>query len=78
MILTQFDPAPVAVINPSDFRNKVEGMPKVAIACYSCVTFDRMIQDLDTEIVSELSMERQNTSPGQITPGSGSSASTLL
>lgn len=55
MILTQFDPAPVAVINPSDFINKVEGMPKVAIACYSCVTFDRMIQDLDTEIVSELS-----------------------
>lgn len=34
MILTQFDPTPVAVINPSDFRNKVEGMPKVAIACY--------------------------------------------
>ena len=55
MNLTQFDPAPVAVINPSDFINKVEGMPKVAIACYSCVTFDRMIQDLDTEIVSELS-----------------------
>lgn len=55
MILTQFDSAPVAVINPSDFINKVEGMPKVAIACYSCVTFDRMIQDLDTEIVSELS-----------------------
>lgn len=54
MILTQFDPTPVAVINPSDFINKVEGMPKVAIACYSCVTFDRMIQDLDTEIVSEL------------------------
>lgn len=34
MILTQFDPALVAVINPSDFRNKVEGMHKVAIVCY--------------------------------------------
>ena len=55
MILSQFDPNPNGVVNPCNFIDKVEGMPKVAIACYSCVTFDRMIGSLDTEIISKMS-----------------------
>lgn len=54
MILSQFDPNPNGVVNPCNFIDKVEGMPKVAIACYSCVTFDRMIGSLDTEIISKM------------------------
>lgn len=39
MILTEFDPIKKAVINPSDFINPVEGMPKVAVTCYANTTF---------------------------------------
>lgn len=53
MILTEFDPAKKAVINPEDIIKPVEGMPEVAVACYSCMTFGRMIGELDAEIIAE-------------------------
>ena len=53
MILTEFDPAKKAVINPEDLITPVEGMPEVAVACYSHVTFERMIAELDAEILAE-------------------------
>ena len=46
MILTEFDPAKRAVINPDDIIAPVEGMPEVAIACYSYITFQRMLEGL--------------------------------
>lgn len=33
----------------------VEGMPEVAIACYSNTTFERMLGELDTEIIATTS-----------------------
>lgn len=52
MILTEFDPSKKAVINPEDIVQPVEGMPEIAIACYSNITFDRMLNELNTEIVA--------------------------
>lgn len=53
MILTEFDPVKKAVINPEDIITPVENMPKVAVACYSHVTFERMIDELDAKIIAQ-------------------------
>lgn len=42
MLLHEFDPAETAIFNPSMVFDPVEGMPKVAVSCFSFVTFDRM------------------------------------
>ena len=34
-----------AIINPNDFVSKIDNMPKVAIACYSHVLFDKIVID---------------------------------
>lgn len=52
MILTEFDPAKTAVINPENFVKPVRGIPEIAVACYSKETFDRMIGEMDTEIIA--------------------------
>lgn len=54
MILTQFDQENTAVLNPCNFVSKVEGMPRVAVTCYSCITFDRMLEGLDAKVVSHM------------------------
>lgn len=53
MILTEFDPVKKAVINPEDIITPVENMPKAAVACYSHVTFERMIDELDAKIIAQ-------------------------
>ena len=55
MILTEFDPAKKAVINPEDIIKPVEGMPQIAIACYSNTTFERMLEGLDAEVIATTS-----------------------
>lgn len=52
MILTEFDPAQKAVINPENFIDKVEGIPKIAVSCYSNLTFERMVQELDAKPIA--------------------------
>lgn len=52
MILTEFDSAKKAIINPEDIVKAVEGMPQVAVACYSNTTFERMIGEVDAEIIA--------------------------
>ena len=49
MLLHEFDPTPVAVINPSDIHALVEGCPKVAVSCFERGTFGRMVERLDAE-----------------------------
>lgn len=34
-----------AIINPDDFVSKIDNIPKVAIACYSHVLFDKIVKD---------------------------------
>lgn len=55
MILTEFDPVRRAVVNPEDLTKPVEGIPEVAVACYSNITFERMIDGLDAEMIASTS-----------------------
>lgn len=49
MLLHEFDPNPVAIINPSDIHTPVEGCPKVAVSCFSRKCFYRMVERLGAE-----------------------------
>lgn len=53
MILTEFDASKTAIINPWDIVTYQENMPRVAVTCFSHVTFDRLINELETTIVAE-------------------------
>ena len=51
MLLHEFDPDPVSVINPADTFGPLSGCPKVAVSCFERSTFDRMLERLGgTEI----------------------------
>ncbi len=52
MLLEEFDPERRAVINPDQVIKPVENMPEVAVTCFSRKTFERMLEDLDTEIIA--------------------------
>lgn len=43
MLLHEFDPGETAIFNPSMVFAPLEGMPKVAVSCFSFVTFERML-----------------------------------
>ncbi len=49
MILEEFDPVKKAIINPEHYAQKVDGIAKIAISCFSSITFDRLVQQLDVE-----------------------------
>lgn len=55
MILTEFDINKIAVLNPYDIVNPVEGMPKVAVACYAKETFERMLAGFEAEQIASTS-----------------------
>ena len=46
MLLHEFDPNPMAVINPSDTHDPVADCPKVAVSCFERGTFERMLDRL--------------------------------
>ena len=50
MKLCEFDPEKRAVINPSDVCDAVPDMPKVAVCCYSHVTFERLVSDTGADV----------------------------
>lgn len=52
MLLHEFDPNPIAVINPSDIYKPVEGCPRVAVSCFERGTFGRMVQRLGAEEIA--------------------------
>jgi len=55
MLLDEFDPAETAIFNPAMVFDPVPGMPKVAVSCFSYVTFDRMLALFpDAEQIAEL------------------------
>lgn len=43
MLLHEFDPGETAIFNPTMVFKPVEGMPRVAVSCFSFVTFERML-----------------------------------
>lgn len=62
MILEEFDETKKAVINPEDIIEPIEKIPEVAVTCYSKITFDRMIGELDGKMIATI-----NTANG-VTP----------
>ncbi len=52
MILREFDPTETAIINPSEVRNPVKNMPKVAIACYAYKIIDAILDMFEYDIIS--------------------------
>ena len=60
MLLQEFDPAETAIFNPSMVFTPVEGMPKVAVSCFSFVTFERMLALFpEAEIIAEMKCASQ-------------------
>lgn len=52
MLLTEFDPSKSAIINPGN--EEVTGkMPKITVACFSRLTFERMAARLNAVLVDE-------------------------
>ncbi|MCD8342266.1 MAG: nucleoside phosphorylase [Clostridiales bacterium] len=47
MLLTEFDPARRAIVNPTDLIQPVPGLPRVAVSCFARSTFARMVNALD-------------------------------
>ena len=47
MVLEDFSLERKAIINPDDFITEIPGIPKVAISCFSFVTFDRMLDSFE-------------------------------
>ena len=54
MLLHEFDPNPVAVINPADTHGPVENCPKVAVSCFERGVFGRMLERLGGEEITQL------------------------
>jgi len=60
MLLQEFDQAETAIFNPSMVFQSVEGMPKVAVSCFSFVTFERMLALFpEAEIIAEMKCASQ-------------------
>lgn len=49
MLLHEFDPSRLAVINPTDIHRPVPGCPRVAVSCFERHTFERLRDRLGAE-----------------------------
>ena len=54
ILLEEFDENRKAVINPEEVHEKVEGMPEVAIACFSFKLFDKIVAGGNCIKIAEL------------------------
>ena len=55
MLLHEFDPNPVAVINPSDVYQPIPDCPKTAVSCFERHTFRRMVDLLGAVEIGQVS-----------------------
>lgn len=46
MLLEEFDFDRQAVLNPEDINRAVDGFPRVAVSCFSYITFNRLVREL--------------------------------
>ncbi|MDE7218268.1 MAG: phosphorylase, partial [Oscillospiraceae bacterium] len=61
MLLHEFDPNPIAIINPSDTHGTVKDCPKVAVSCFERSTFERMVERLGGEEITRLKKANWDT-----------------
>ena len=60
MLLHEFDPGEMAIFTPEMVVEPLAGMPKVAVSCFSFVTFNRMLALFpDAEVIAELKCASQ-------------------
>lgn len=60
MLLHEFDPSETAIFNPEMVFEPIADMPKVALSCFSFVTFDRMLAMFpDAEQIAEMKTASQ-------------------
>lgn len=52
MLLEEFDPNKNAVINAFDMIQTVDGFPKIAVSCFSHITFDRLLKELNGVLIT--------------------------
>ena len=53
-MIERYSKEKVAIINPSDFVKKIEGMPEIGIACYSHVLFNKIVTKYHGEEIGSL------------------------
>lgn len=54
MVLEEFDMNKIAVINPGDIVTKKVDFPEVAIACYSKILFEKIVDKCEGKLIGEL------------------------
>lgn len=59
MLLEEFDPAQKAIFDPTMLFQPVPGMPRVAVSCFSSVTFERMVAMLDAQPFAQMKTASQ-------------------
>lgn len=59
MLLHEFDPSQTAVFDPSMIFQPIEGMPRVAVSCFSTVTFARLLEGLDATPIARMKTASQ-------------------
>lgn len=59
MLLEEFDPSQTAIFDPSKVFDPLPGMPRVAVSCFSYVTFERMLKQLDVRKIAQLKSASQ-------------------
>ncbi|MBO4601490.1 MAG: nucleoside phosphorylase [Bacilli bacterium] len=52
MLLEEFDKSKTAIINPSDFEEKIAGMPKTAVTCFSAELLEKLVKKYEGEKIS--------------------------
>lgn len=52
MLTNEFDVAKDAIINPSDFVQRIEGMPKIAVGCFEYNIMEHIVELLHGEVVA--------------------------
>ena len=61
MVLKEFDPLQKAVINAEDFVDPIAEMPETAVACYSRITMERMVEELGAKKIASTSTANGET-----------------
>lgn len=56
MILEEFDTHKKAIINPEELNLSLPNFPEVAVSCFARETFDRMLADFDSQLLTSVSM----------------------